>query len=132
MSAPGPLYHQVGPNRFEATELTAGPWAPDAQHGSPVAALLLHCIQEAAGAMPPLVGWAAATGGLTAAVPQGWAMVSLDGGPQQETPATWNDIAIGLHVLRLERPGFQTIVDTVSVPPGQVLRRQYTLRPGGS
>lgn len=45
----GVLYHQVGPDRFLATDLTAGPWAADAQHGAPVGALLLHCIQEAAG-----------------------------------------------------------------------------------
>lgn len=71
------------------------------------------------------------TGSLVAAVPQGWALASLDGGPQRETPATWTDIPIGQHVLRLERPGYETIVDTVTVPPGQVLRRQYTLRTGG-
>ncbi len=45
----GALYHQLGPDRFLASELTAGPWAADAQHGAPVGALLLHCIQQAAG-----------------------------------------------------------------------------------
>lgn len=49
----GVLYHQVGPDRFLATELTAGPWMADAQHGAPVGALLLHCIQQQAGAVPP-------------------------------------------------------------------------------
>ncbi len=52
MTESGVLYHQLSPDRFRATELTAGPWAADAQHGSPVGALLLHCMQEAAPQTP--------------------------------------------------------------------------------
>ncbi len=52
MSGSGVLYHQLGPDRFLATDLTAGPWAADAQHGAPVGALLLHCIQETSGIAP--------------------------------------------------------------------------------
>lgn len=68
------------------------------------------------------------TGGLVATVSGAWAMVSLDGGPERETPATWEQIAVGPHVLRLSQTGFRTIVDTVIVPAGQILRRQYTLQ----
>lgn len=48
MTGSGVLYRQLGPDRFLASELTAGPWVADAQHGAPVGALLLHCIQDAA------------------------------------------------------------------------------------
>jgi hypothetical protein len=72
----------------------------------------------------------ATTGGLVATVPGGWANASLDGGVAKETPATWSDIAAGPHVLRLSRDGFRTVVDTVIVPGGDVLRRQYTLQRG--
>ncbi|KAA0024533.1 thioesterase family protein [Antrihabitans cavernicola] len=34
------------PNRFESTELTRGPWSPDAQHGGPPAGLLAHAIER--------------------------------------------------------------------------------------
>lgn len=46
------LYTQLGPTRYRAAELTAGPWTGGAQHGSPVAALLLHCIQQLNDAAP--------------------------------------------------------------------------------
>jgi hypothetical protein len=49
----GVLYHQLGTDRFRASELTAGPWAAEAQHGAPVGALLLHRIQQEAGAVSP-------------------------------------------------------------------------------
>ncbi|MGV9678169.1 thioesterase family protein [Nocardia sp. NPDC003482] len=34
------------PTRFESTELTRGPWSPDAQHGGPPSALLGHVIER--------------------------------------------------------------------------------------
>jgi hypothetical protein len=38
-----------GDNRFIATENTRGPWAPDAQHGGPPAALLGRAIEQTGG-----------------------------------------------------------------------------------
>ncbi|NKX87679.1 thioesterase family protein [Nocardia coubleae] len=34
------------PNRFDSTELTRGPWSPDAQHAGPPSALLGHVIER--------------------------------------------------------------------------------------
>jgi hypothetical protein len=42
----GSLYRRLDERRFESTELTAGPWSNDAQHGGPVAALLVHRFNE--------------------------------------------------------------------------------------
>jgi hypothetical protein len=72
----------------------------------------------------------ATTGNLVATVAGGWAMASLDGGIQRETPAEWSGIAVGTHVLRLSRDGYRTVIDTVIVPAASVLRRQYTLERG--
>ncbi|WP_336087808.1 thioesterase family protein [Nocardia sp. SSK8] len=36
------------PGRFESTELTRGPWSPDAQHAGPPSALLGHVIERCA------------------------------------------------------------------------------------
>ncbi|WP_019933054.1 thioesterase family protein [Nocardia sp. BMG111209] len=36
------------PNRFESTELTRGPWSPDAQHAGPPSALLAHVLERCA------------------------------------------------------------------------------------
>jgi len=36
-------------DRFLPTELTRGPWSPDAQHGGPPAALLALCVERHAG-----------------------------------------------------------------------------------
>jgi acyl-CoA thioesterase len=43
---PGSLYHRLDERRFRSTELTAGPWSGDAQHGGPVAALMVHRFNE--------------------------------------------------------------------------------------
>lgn len=40
------LFSPVGPERFEPTSLTGGPWRPDAQHGGPPSALLAHMIES--------------------------------------------------------------------------------------
>lgn len=52
MEQAGALYTQLGPDRFHSTNLTAGPWSPDAQHGSPIAALLVHCMERADAVAP--------------------------------------------------------------------------------
>lgn len=41
-----PLYEQVDATTFRATELTTGPWSPDAQHGGPPAALMAHAMES--------------------------------------------------------------------------------------
>ncbi len=56
-----------------------------------------------------------------------WARVSVDGGPERDTPARFDDLTVGPHVVRVTREGFRTIVDTVVVRPGQLVTRQYTL-----
>lgn len=68
------------------------------------------------------------TGGFVATVAGSWARVSVDGGPARETPARFDDLAVGFHVVTVSRAGFSTLVDTVLVSAGQVLARQYTLR----
>lgn len=39
------LFTQSGPNTFDSTPLTGGPWRPDAQHGGPPAGLLARMIE---------------------------------------------------------------------------------------
>jgi hypothetical protein len=68
------------------------------------------------------------TGDLIVSVNGTWAMISLDDGPDRETPVRFEDIPVGEHVLRVSREGFQTIVDTVVVRAGAPVSRQYTLR----
>jgi len=43
---PGALYRPDTPDRFVPTELTRGPWSPDAQHGGAPAALLAGVIES--------------------------------------------------------------------------------------
>jgi hypothetical protein len=40
------LYLPLGAGRFQATELTQGPWHPGQQHGSPPAALLAYAMER--------------------------------------------------------------------------------------
>jgi hypothetical protein len=68
------------------------------------------------------------TGDLVVSVNGTWANISLDGGPDRETPFRFEDIPVGQHVLRISRDGYQTIVDTVVVRSGDPVTRQYTLR----
>lgn len=42
------LFVRVGPDTFDPTDLTGGPWRADAQHGGPPAALLAHVIESVA------------------------------------------------------------------------------------
>ena len=49
MQLPGALYRPLGGDVYEATELTIGPWSPDAQHGGPPAALLGREVERAGG-----------------------------------------------------------------------------------
>jgi Protein kinase domain/PEGA domain len=67
-------------------------------------------------------------GSFIATVAGTWALVSVDGGSSRETPARFDSLAVGRHVISVSRPGFSTVVDTVLVQPGGVLRRQYTVR----
>lgn len=43
---PQALFTQTAADRYRSSDLTAGPWDKAAQHGSPVAALLLYCMQS--------------------------------------------------------------------------------------
>ena len=68
-------------------------------------------------------------GSLVVAVEGGWARVSLNGGTPRETPARFDNLPLAPHIIRLTRDGYETVVDTVHVTPGQVTSRQYRLRP---
>lgn len=68
-------------------------------------------------------------GALVIAVPSGWANVSVNGSPPRESPARFDDLPDFPHVVRLSRDGYETIIDTVRVVPGQVTTRQYRLQP---
>jgi serine/threonine protein kinase len=68
-------------------------------------------------------------GGLVVTIPLGWAYVSVDGGADQESPHTFENLTAGPHIVRISRPGYQTIIDTVRVRAGQRLSRQYQLVP---
>jgi hypothetical protein len=67
-------------------------------------------------------------GSLMASAAPTWATVSVDGGLPRETPARFDDLAVGRHVVTVTREGFETIVDTVLVSAGGTIRRNYTLR----
>ncbi|MFM2120240.1 MAG: hypothetical protein RL722_1708 [Pseudomonadota bacterium] len=47
---PPAAYLPLGPGRFQATELTRGPWNPDHQHAGPPIALLCRAIEQEAAA----------------------------------------------------------------------------------
>jgi len=70
----------------------------------------------------------ATTGTLVAAVSGSWARVSVDGGPARETPARFESLPVGRHVVTLTRAGFATVVDTVIVSATGITRRTYTMR----
>jgi hypothetical protein len=67
-------------------------------------------------------------GSFIATVAGTWALVSVDGGPSRETPARFDSLSVGRHIVTVSRQGFGTVIDTVLVQPGGVLRRQYTVR----
>jgi serine/threonine-protein kinase len=47
-----------------------------------------------------------------------WGRVYIDGVHIDDTPVGNHELAAGLHVIRIERDGCQSIVDTVTVSPG--------------
>jgi hypothetical protein len=70
-----------------------------------------------------------ADGTLVVTVPGSWAFVSVDGGPNADTPLRVDRLSVGTHNLRITRDGFATINDTVVIRPGQRVTKSYTLRP---
>lgn len=67
-------------------------------------------------------------GTLVVAVSGTWARVSVDGGQSRETPARFEALSAGSHVITLSRQGFATVVDTVIVEAGGVTSRTYEIR----
>jgi hypothetical protein len=67
-------------------------------------------------------------GSLIVSVAGAWANVSVDGSAARETPARFDSLSVGRHIVVLAREGYASVVDTVLVQPGQPTRRQYTLR----
>ncbi len=43
---PDSFYRRLGPDRFESTPWTTGPWDPAAQHGGPPSALLARAVEQ--------------------------------------------------------------------------------------
>jgi hypothetical protein len=67
-------------------------------------------------------------GSLVITIAGAWAMVTVDGGPPRETPARFDSLTAGPHIVQVAREGFPTQTDTVIVQAGQVNRRAYSLR----
>jgi hypothetical protein len=67
-------------------------------------------------------------GTLVVTVSGTWARVSVDGGLARETPATFESLTVGPHLVTVSRQGFSTVVDTVVVEAGGVTRRTYEIR----
>lgn len=51
-AVPDAVYLPDGPDRFAPTELSRGPWDPDAQHGGAPAALIARAIEQVSSAVP--------------------------------------------------------------------------------
>jgi hypothetical protein len=68
-------------------------------------------------------------GSLIVTVQGGWARVSVNGGIERETPARFDNLPNAPAIVRLRRDGFEPVVDTVRVTPGEAVSRQYRLRP---
>jgi hypothetical protein len=51
-AVPEAIYLPDGPDRFEPTELSRGPWDPNAQHGGAPAALIARAIERVESAVP--------------------------------------------------------------------------------
>lgn len=57
------------------------------------------------------------------------AQVFLDNTPQGPTPIELLDVAAGEHLLRLEKEGFQSVEQKLSLEPGQTYQIQISLSP---
>jgi tRNA A-37 threonylcarbamoyl transferase component Bud32 len=66
---------------------------------------------------------------LVISVTQDSVSVSIDGSRSEPAPVTWDDVPAGQFVLRVERPGYRTRVDTVTVRAGLTTTRYYVLIP---
>jgi predicted Ser/Thr protein kinase len=58
-----------------------------------------------------------------------FAEVYIDGADAGQTPLVEYAVKPGRHTIRIERPGFKTVSETVQVAPGDVVRKRYTLLP---
>jgi hypothetical protein len=70
-----------------------------------------------------------AHGSLQVTVAPTWAWISVDGGPNRDSPVRFDGLSAGRHVIRVTRAGFHSQLDTVTIRPGQVLTRPYVLLP---
>jgi hypothetical protein len=58
-----------------------------------------------------------------------FAEVYIDGADAGQTPLVEYAVKPGRHTIRVERPGFKTVTETVQVAAGDVVRKRYTLLP---
>jgi hypothetical protein len=68
-------------------------------------------------------------GDIVVTIARSWANVSLNGGEPRQTPAVFENLPLGRQIILVARPGYETIIDTVLVRPGQKTTRSYTLIP---
>ncbi len=69
---------------------------------------------------PPRVGYVSIN-----ATP--WGKVWIDGTEIQDTPLAKYELPVGRHIVEVRREGYQTVVDTIMVTAGSVIRRRKTL-----
>jgi hypothetical protein len=56
--------------------------------------------------------------------------VFVDGREVGQTPVVEFDVSPGLHTVRVERPGFRTVTERVTVTAGQTVRKRWVLQEG--
>lgn len=59
-----------------------------------------------------------------------WGTVYLNGVELRNTPITNHELPVGAYVVEVRRVGYETVVDTVEITPGNPTRVNYVLIPG--
>lgn len=99
-------------------------------YGRDVLALFSEAMTEVMGTPPvteaPVVVSQRAYGSLAVASAD-WIEVSVDGGPQQQTPVFLPRLAVGRHTVRASRSGFKAQVVDVDIPEGDTRRLRIAL-----
>jgi hypothetical protein len=56
-----------------------------------------------------------------------YARVWVDGREIQDTPLVRFELRVGQHIVELKREGYMTVVDTVDVTAGNLIRKRHTM-----
>ncbi len=81
------------------------------------------------GSPPPVAARGQPAGTLVISASQADVRVSIDGSRAERTPVRWEDVPATAHVIRVEKAGYVTRVDTVLVQRGLTTTRFYVLAP---